>query len=272
MLGAFVILKRECQSNLTTITYLNYYIHTSPAPASPCLPPQLYSNMFLRHLLAPILLLSHVYPLSFHAPHFPTYFTADVNIVSHLITPELQTDGYPPSTRSLHLTYDRDRGTARIDEGIITYLRRFDLKKEFKLNSGPYPSCRTSYLSESLPTHQFARGGSWSNHNANTPVPCPSSSTYHQQMCREWQQDEGGGQIVKVFVAFDTWLPLIATLHATNPMTMQLEPTLTFEWTNIQLDRPDPTLFVDVSTTRKDCKDQAGGFPWIHLFHHFFRV
>ena len=206
---------------------------------------------------------------TFMAPHFPSHFTADVHILSHLITPDMQTDGYPPSSRHLHLSYNREHGgMARIDEGIISYIRRFDLKQEYKINSGPYPSCRTSYLSEMLPTHQFSRGGHWFNNGS--PVQCPEP--YTQQQCKTWHQDEGGGQIVKVYVSDTTSVPLVATVYATDPATLILEPTITFQWINIDLNPPNTDLFVDVSTQRQDCEDQAGGFPWIHLFHHFFKI
>ena len=210
----------------------------------------------------------------FLAPHFPPFFTVDVRITSHLLTPDMQTDGYPPSVRQLHLSYNRDSGVARIDEGIVTYIRRFDLKQEFKINSGPYPSCRTSYLSEHLPLQQFARGGRWitTKESESTILTRACPVPYEQKKCVLWQQDEGGGQIVHVYVFHETWIPLIAILHATNPATSTLEPTLTFEWTNLNLQQPADILFVDVSKTRDDCEDQAGGFPWIHLFHHFFRV
>ena len=221
------------------------------------------------HRLLLLLLPLAAHSLTFSSPHFPSHFTANVRLTSHLLTPDMQTDGYPPTTRQLRLAYDRDSGVARVDEGILSYIRRYDLKKEFKLNSGPYPSCRVSYLSESLPSQQFPRGGVWITAE-NSAIKCPSP--YSSELCRLWRQDEGGGQIVNIYVSHETWIPLVANLHSTNPTTLELEPTLTFEWNNINLKRPSSELFEDVSIKRDDCEDQAGGFPWMHLFHHFFRV
>jgi hypothetical protein len=211
--------------------------------------------------------LSFTSAVHFQSPHFPKHFTADVSIVSHLVTPDIQTDGYPPAIRNMKVSYDRELGSARVDEGIISYLRRFDLKKEYKINSGPYPSCRKSYLGEEMPQQQFSRGGYWLNNNDDS---CPKP--YDQQKCKTWYQDEGGGQIAKVYVSRDTYIPYVAKLYSTNPVNMKLEPTLTFQWKNIDLNKPNKELFVDIDTTRADCEDQAGGFPWIHLFHHFFRI
>ena len=223
-----------------------------------------------------LLFLLHSCSASFVAPHFPSHFTANVSITSHLLTSAMQTDGYPPKIRTMQLNYNSKIGVARVDEGIISYIRRYDLKKEFKLNSGPYPSCRTSYLSEKLPTQQFQRNGKWSitiktgNQKEPKSIQCPAP--YDSKKCAMWIQDEGSGQIVHVYVSHGTWIPLIAILHTTNPKKKTLEPSLTFVWNNINLNPPNNELFQDVTEIRNDCEDQAGGFPWIHLFHHFFRV
>ena len=51
-----------------------------------------------------------------------------------------------------------------------------------------------------------------------------------------------------------------------------LEPLLTFSWENIVLGPPDMKLFTDVTEEREDCERQAGGFPWIHMFHSYFKI
>ena len=115
----------KIRGNKTRLRQSRYHYHTMGPPS--CLLPS-----FLLLSVASISFSSSM--TAFLAPHFPSHFTADVHILSHLITPDMQTDGYPPSSRHLHLSYNREHGgMARIDEGIISYVRRFDLKQEYKI-------------------------------------------------------------------------------------------------------------------------------------------
>ena len=218
----------------------------------------------------------------FAAPHFPAAFSADVRITTHILTDDMRTspgaegdggDGgeksrYPPIERLLRLRFDRARGMARIDEGDVVHVRRFDLKKELRIDQGPYPSCKRSYLSEPLPEHQFPRGGRWAN-TAAAPCPAPHA----RRSCRVWRQEEGAGQVALVYVEHDSYMPLqVVVADEEEDGEKGLAPLLTFTWENIALGPPDALLFADVSAEREDCDRQAGGFPWVHVFHSFFKI
>lgn len=214
----------------------------------------------------------------FLAPHFPPALKARVRIFSHVLDESMQSDsGYPPKERLLTLAYDRVAQVVRIDEGNVSFIRRFDLKKEFRIDDGPFPSCRRSYLSEPFPEQQFPRGGRWVSEVAQK-CPPPHSSRY----CRLWRQEEGMGQASLVYVDYDSYMPLQVVVssqpidqaneYSSLDNTAKLEPLLTFTWDNIVLGQPDTGLFSDASEQRDDCERQAGGFPWIHVFHSFFKV
>ena len=175
-------------------------------------------------------------------------------------------------------------GFARLDEGDVAHVRRFDLKKELRIDQGPYPSCKRSYLSEPLPAHQFPRGGRWvtgANDAAAAVAPCPAP--HARRSCRMWRQEEGAGQVVLVYVERDSYMPLQAVVAMAKEEEEEEEegggggggeliPLLTFTWENIVLGPPDARLFADVSAEREDCERQAGGFPWVHVFHSFFKI
>ncbi len=221
-------------------------------------------------------------PPRFRAPHVPPHFTATLSIRSHLITPALQSDeGYPPAARTLRVSYDRDARAARVDEGDVAFVRRFDLRREYRIDAGPYPSCKRSFLAEPLPHQQFPRGGAWLAHEdaaaGGTPCPAPHAG----RLCRVWRLDEGAGQVATVYVELESWVPLVCEL--TGPLTgggdspgeTGRQRLLTFTFLRIDLERPDPALFALPAPTdggRDGCEEQAGGWPWMHLFHHYLRV
>ena len=217
------------------------------------------------------------------APHFPSAFSADVRIVSHVLEESMRTPetGYPPRERVLKLAYDRGAQAARIEEGDIAHVRRFDLKKEIRVDGGPYPSCKRSYLSEPLPKQQFPRGGRWAvgGDGDDGAVPCPKPHT--GRSCLVWRQEEGAGQVALVYVERNSYMPLQAVvadvvashkMQDTKSFDADLEPLMTFSWENIVLGPPDMKLFADVTEEREDCERQAGGFPWVHVFHSYFKI
>ena len=215
-------------------------------------------------------------PPAFSGPHFPAAFSALVRITTHLLSDEMRSDtGYPARERLLRLSVDRARGRARIDEGDVSYLRRFDLKKELRIDAGDYPSCKRSYLSEPIPVHQFPRGGTWvekqEGDSGSGGSRCPAP--HEDRECRLWSQEEGSGQISHVYVERDSYMPLqVVVLDASEGGDAALKPLITFSWEDIVLGPPDKQLFEHVSFLRDECDRQAGGFPWIHVFHSYFKI
>jgi hypothetical protein len=87
-------------------------------------------------------------------PLLPRAFQADLSVVSHLTDPRR---AYPPSVREMRVHYDFDQQIARAhimsgyDAG-KTYVRRYDLRKEYMVKHGNYAKCERAYLGDAMPT------------------------------------------------------------------------------------------------------------------------
>ena len=91
---------------------------------------------------------------------FPSQFSAELEVESHLLDHEGE---YPPRTKVAHIYYDFQgkRAKANITVGYeagVTYIRRYDLQKEYLVDEGPYPQCKRSYLGETMPAPTFSVG------------------------------------------------------------------------------------------------------------------
>ncbi|KAJ0410740.1 hypothetical protein ATCC90586_006843 [Pythium insidiosum] len=86
-------------------------------------------------------------------PALPRQFQAELAIVSHLTDPR---QSYPPSRREMRVLYDYDNKLARADvleghDAGKSFVRRYDVKKEYMVKHGKYRKCERAYLGEDMP-------------------------------------------------------------------------------------------------------------------------
>ena len=77
-----------------------------------------------------------------------------IHITSHQI-PETST--YPLRHRDLKLVYDgvNKRVLSSSSHEYKTYIRRYDIKEEYMIRGGEFPTCKRAYLREDLPLVNF---------------------------------------------------------------------------------------------------------------------
>mmetsp|Transcript_34430 Transcript_34430/g.35100 ORF Transcript_34430/g.35100 Transcript_34430/m.35100 type:complete len:217 (+) Transcript_34430:221-871(+) len=189
---------------------------------------------------------------------FPLQFSANIEITAHLIE---ENSEYPPRKRRLRVYYDYIQKLARADieegyEAAKTYIRRYDLKNEYMVRYPPIDDCKRSYLGDimpfpDIPISQFIGV----EHIADI-------------MTNHFLYVDGTARI-HVYIAHDgAPVRLIQETYENNESI----PMLTYDYSNVVLKPQDKSLFdIPGSFSHNSCEKQAGGFPYLHIFHYFVR-
>lgn len=216
---------------------------------------------FTLSCISTLLLGFQVLTAALEPPTFPQQFTVTVEITAHLVD---RTKEYPPWLKVIDVQYDylNKRAYAAVlqgyDEGKV-FIRRYDNKTEFMIRSGPYPECQRAYLGEVMPLPTL-----------------PSSITFQGleilegESCEHWMEDLGSNRHHFYFSA-KTRLPL----RVTDEQVFDGEsvPLMTYEFKALKVgplrdsrafDLPEPYHF-------RACQRNIGGFPYLHIFHHYLR-
>ena len=193
-------------------------------------------------------------------PHIPKQFTADLVVTAHQLDPS---KSYPPSERRIEIAYDAVRGMvyAKIVSGYEsgrTYIRRYDLKKEYMVRGGKYPECRRSYLGETLPEVLFSRKIKYQGETADKKRP---------QKLNYWTEESYDS---KVHIFHDGRLPVRATEESV--FEGKTTPLSTYEFQNMKIGQPPDSFFqLPEQYTHESCDRQVDGFPYIHAFLHYLK-
>jgi hypothetical protein len=207
-------------------------------------------------------------------PTFPKQFTCTVEVTAHLVD---RTKDYPPWLRVIDVKYDfvNQRASAAVRKGYEEgkmFLRRYDNKSEFMVRGDPYPECVRSYLGEKMPAPDL-----------------PASAVHvgtediDGVACDHWVDDLGTNRI-HIYMA-----PSPANKgnervprRLTDEQVLDGEsvPLMTYDWkdlvvgpiadnngaaaTQTWFDIPQPYDW-------RSCSRYLGGFPYLHIFHHYLR-
>ena len=204
-------------------------------------------------------------------------FTATVEVTAHLVD---RSKPYPPWLRVIKVAYDYENRMARavVEKGYEegkTFIRRYDNKSEFMVRGDPYPECQRSYLSEAMPPPTLPKSLAFSGVEE---VPGLGS-------CEHWVDDQGSNR-VHVYVPADgrggeaRWP---ARLLDEQVLDGESVPLMTYDLKDLAVGPPEPAL----SSPRDDpskglfgipapydwrsCGRNIGGFPYLHIFHHYLR-
>lgn len=193
---------------------------------------------------------------------FPLQFTADLTIIAHLVP-----DGsdYPPRERHMQIWYDYTNKLARVDiekgfEAAKTYIRRYDNKQEFMVRPAPIEDCKRSHLGEVMP---FPR------------IPDVHFEGYVTLeglgRCSHYIHVDYDTHI-DVYMDADTGAPVQLIQSSLVSPDATPSPVLTYMYKNVKLAAPSKDTFaLPRPYTYTSCDNQAGGFPYLHIFHYFVK-
>jgi hypothetical protein len=205
-------------------------------------------------------------------PKFPLEFQFNVTITAHQVPAE--TD-YPPRWRSYYVYYDYLHNRARIDvdagfEAAKVYIRRYDLDHEFMVRHLPIDDCKRSHMGDVM------------------PYPHLPSLTYIDSVdldgvaCKHYVYDEE--YMTRIHMYFDQQgLPVQLIQESMDSETQQHIPMLTYDYSDVKVGTISTEIFgidnmqrgeVDKGSfwSKEQCDLHAGGFPFIHLWHHFVKA
>lgn len=190
-------------------------------------------------------------------PSFPLQFSAIITITAHLIEPESQ---YPPRIRSMLVYYDYIEKRARADisegyEAAKTYIRRYDLKNEYMIRAPPINDCKRSYLGEMMPYPDIANSK------------FIGEETIGHFVCNYFLYEDFNTRI-HIYMEKTNSFPVRLIQESTEDKLST--PLLTYDYEDVKLLPPDKSLFLVPSPySHSQCDNHVGGFPYIHIFHHF---
>ncbi|CAM9274823.1 unnamed protein product [Ectocarpus sp. 4 AP-2014] len=195
--------------------------------------------------------------------HFPQHFSVRVQVTSHMVDPAT---GYPPWIREMDVAYDRAAGRAKVvvTKGLNagkTFLRLYGSKREYMIRDGEYPACRRSYLGEEMPTPELPRTASFKD-----------MQVLEGLMCEHWVQDDGVSR-VHIYIDSATQAPRRLREETVHENASAV-PLVTYDFMDLNIAPQAPELFLlpEPYIAREACDLHVGGFPYLHLFHHYLRV
>lgn len=195
---------------------------------------------------------------------FPLQFTANITITANQIQPDSE---YPPRTRTMTIYYDYLNKRIRLDidagyEAAKIHLRRYDKKQEYMIRLPPIKDCKRSYLGELMNYPAMPVDAS----HVNSKVLINGIS------CHQYLQEDIEARI-HFFMSESTGAPVRLILESFDGYDSK--QMLTYDYTNVLLTEPKESVFIEPSSTAHpsvECEEHRGGFPYIHVFHHYVRV
>ena len=133
------------------------------------------------------------------APEFPLQFRAVVETTAHLVD---RAQDYPPWLRRVQLDYDYVNKRARaavllgLDAG-KNFTRRYDAAQEYAVRGEPYPDCKRSYLGEAMPMPAYPSTAALAEADVDI------DGSRHER----WLVDIPGAERTHVYVRADTRWP-----------------------------------------------------------------
>jgi hypothetical protein len=199
-----------------------------------------------------------------------------------------RTKDYPPWLRVIQVAYDFEAQKVKAvveqgyDEG-KTFLRRYDNKSEFMVRGGEYPECQRAYLGETMPPPRlptslvFVSGGDVIDGAACEHwVDDLGLNRVHVWACPAIDGGEGGESGESKLSSGSLW-PRRVLDEQVDPGGVSV-PLMTYDFTQLRvnaaaaqvLDAPS-TFDVPPPYGWRSCARNIGGFPYLHVFHHYVR-
>lgn len=205
-------------------------------------------------------------------PKFPLEFQFNLTITAHQVPAE--TD-YPPRLRSYYVYYDYLHNRARIDvdagyEAAKVYIRRYDLDHEYMVRQPPIGDCKRSHMGDVMPYPHLPA------------LAYTDTVDLNGIRCKHYVYEEE--YMTRIHMYFNAQgLPVQLIQESMDSETQQHIPMLTYDYKDIQVGTISTSIFEIGSMERgeaakggtwskEQCDLHAGGFPFIHLWHHFVKA
>ena len=196
-------------------------------------------------------------------PAFPLQFVATVETTAHLVD---KSKPYPPWKKRIRLAYDylNKRARADIMEGLDAgknFTRRYDTKQDYVTTGGQFPSCQRSYLGERMPMPQIPEGAVKQN----------SGALIDDEPHDEYRVEIEGLDRVRVWVSAATGR--YRRLTNENWVDGRWVALMTYDLLDFEEVAPaEDAVTLDAPWTHETCDRHVGGWPYLHLFHHYLAV
>lgn len=200
---------------------------------------------------------------------FPLQFSAELKIIANLVPID---SSFPPRERKMSIYYDYVNKKARVDiekgyEAAKTYIRRYDEANEYMIRPDPIDDCKRSYLGETMPfplldPTEFKYQGIKNINNVN---------------CQYFLYIDYETHIHAYFIINNNgdYIPYMLIQEDVDNDTGRSETLLTYIYDHVNIGPTaveEEELFeIPLPYSHETCENQVGGFPYIHIFHHFVR-
>ena len=190
-------------------------------------------------------------------PKFPTSFTATLTITANLLPKDTT---YPPRVKTLSLSYSLPLNSALVSSPTHTHVRHYQTEDEYLVKHGTYPSCQRSHLPTSMP-------------EPTLPAATHVGSAVHGGVPAEHYIHDIGVERVHMYFSHD--LPLALVHEQYNITTGAATALMTYEYSDVQVVEDgdwEEEAFDVPGYGRSECELHVGGYPYMHLWHHYLRV
>jgi len=182
------------------------------------------------------------------APVLPNQFSGTIETVALLLDKDIE---YPPRVKRYEVNYDWVNKMAKVavtagDEW-DEYILRYDQDMEHHIEmEGKKRMCYVSELRVKMPLPEKMK---WSR--------LIGVENKGGQQCYHWTEGKG-----------DSKVDYYETVKDRSPVHLAT-PAMTYDFIDFRRGPPDPEIF---EVDSRQCEEQVGGFPYVHVWHYYIRM
>merc|ERR1711934_812162 len=181
-------------------------------------------------------------------PEFPLQFSGTIETVALLLDKNIE---YPPRVKRYEVSYDWHAKMAKVavtaGEEWDEYIMRYDQDMEHHIEmEGKERKCYVSELKVKMPLPEKLKFPRYQG-----------TKTVRGTECHHWTDGKG-----------DSKVDYFETVEERRPLQL-LTPAMSYDFIKFTAGPPDPAVF-DIDS--RQCEEQVGGFPYVHVWHYFIRM
>merc|ERR1712046_41914 len=182
------------------------------------------------------------------APVLPNQFTGTIETVALLLEKNLE---YPPRVKTYEVHYDWVNKKAKVavtaGEEWDEYIMRYDEDMEHHIEmEGKERKCYVSELKVKMPLPEKLKSPRYQG-----------PKEVRGSLCHHWVDGKG-----------DSKVDYFETADKRQPLQL-LTPAMSYDFVSFIAGPPDPAVF---EINSRQCEEQVGGFPYVHVWHYFIRM
>merc|ERR1711988_1202937 len=182
------------------------------------------------------------------APVLPNQFSGTIETVALLLDKDIE---YPPRIKRYDVHYDWVNKKAKVavtaGEEWDEYILRYDQDMEHHIEmEGKERKCYVSELKVKMPLPERLKHPRYQG-----------TKQIKGTECHHWAEGKG-----------DSKVDYFETVASRQPLQL-LTPAMSYNFVKFQAGAPDPSVFAIDS---RQCEEQVGGFPYVHVWHYFIRM